>query len=325
MRYDRQEVLKHIGREGQEKLSNSSVTIVGAGSTGTVAAELLARAGIGRLTIIDHDIVEESNLNRQVLYAEADVEKPKAEAAAKRLREINSQVEVKAEKMHLSQDNVETLQSDVVLDCTDNMQTRLLINDYCKREDIPWIYAAAVEARGMVYVTKGSPCFKCVFQKAKSLEQCETHGILNTASTQVASVQATEALKLLLGGKHCQDLIHLNVWENRYRKLGVQEDPQCRACNGEYEHLEPAEQDYRIEWCDSKAAMSAKPETDMDLDMESLEENFDLKADADIVAVIEADGEEVVVHDYGELLFKEEENEDRLKELAEKIYSAARR
>ncbi len=319
MRYDRQEVLKHIGKQGQKKLSKSSAVIVGLGSTGTVTAELLARAGVGKLVLIDHDIVEESNLNRQTLYDEQDINAPKSEAAAKRLRKINNEIEIKEKKLHLDTSSTEALNEDVILDCTDNMQTRLLINDYAMKKNIPWIYAAAVEDRGMVYVTNDSPCFKCVFEKAKSLENCETAGILNTASTQVSTIQATEALKILLGEKPAEDLIAVNLWKNEYQKYGVQKNPKCPTCNGKYDHLESKE-GYTIEYCDSKATMSAKPKEDMNLNLEKIKETFNVKADAGIVTVIELDDEEVVVHDYGELLFKTEDDEDKLREIADKIY-----
>jgi len=322
MQYSRQEVLKHIGKEGQAKLSNSSVVIVGVGSTGTVAAELLARSGVN-LTVIDHDVVEESNLNRQTLYSSGDVGKPKAEVASASLKVINPNINVIGKQIHLAYDTIDVLKADLILDCTDNMETRLLINDYALKNNIPWIYAAAIETRGMVFVSLGKPCFNCIFSQAEALENCESAGIMNTASTQVASIQATEALKILLGERPCSDLIHVDVWKNKYQRLKVEENPKCKACNGEYEHLKPAKNIYKIEFCKSKAAMSAKPQKNLKLNMKKVVENFDVVADANIVAVINIEGEEIVVHDYGELLFKKEKNEDRLKELAEKVYEVA--
>ncbi|MFC1648180.1 ThiF family adenylyltransferase [Nanoarchaeota archaeon] len=322
MKYSRQEVLKHIGKDGQAKLSKSSAVIVGVGAIGSVSAELLTRSGIGKITLIDHDIVDETNLQRQ-LYTEADIGKKKAETAAEKLKQINPEVKAIAKQLHLAADNVKLLKADVILDCTDCMATRFLINDYAMKNKIPWIYAAAVEDRAMLFVTKGSPCFNCIFDNASAMDNCEAVGILNTASTMIASLQVTEALKILLGKQPIKDLVHVNIWETDIKKYAVTKNKKCDACSGKYKHLE-TKQDYKIQYCRSKAAMSAKPQVSMKLNMDELRKAFKVKADAGIVTVIEINGAEIVVHEYGELLFKDEKNQDKLKELAEKIYSKTR-
>ena len=140
-RYSRQMLLKEIGEEGQSKLDYKKVVIVGIGALGTVAAELLARAGIGSLRLIDRDVVEESNLQRQILFTEKDVGKSKSVMAAEKLKEINSLIKIESYPLHLDPKNVSLLQdADLVLDCTDNLETRFLINDHCRKEKIPWIY-----------------------------------------------------------------------------------------------------------------------------------------------------------------------------------------
>ena len=150
-------------------------------------------------------------------------------------------------------------------------------------------------------------------------------GITGPAQTiEDTYIGLTEALKMLLGESPVKELIHVNVWKNDFKKIKVKENKNCKACQGEFEFLKPPKEDYKIEFCSSKAVMSAKPLRTMKLNMNSVKEKFKTIADASIVAVINVDGEEVIVHDYGELFFKKERNEDKLKEIAEKIYKVAK-
>ena len=210
-RYSRQILFAGIGAEGQKKLAASHVAIVGCGATGAAAASLLARAGVGTLTLIDRDYVEESNLQRQVLFDEADAlaALPKAEAARRKISRFNGSIRVHAQVADLVPGNIHELlrDADLVLDGTDNFETRYLINDYAVEQGRPWIYAAALGAYAatMNILPGASPfqtaCLACIFPKppAGTVETCDTAGILTTAVNLTASIQVTEALKYLIG------------------------------------------------------------------------------------------------------------------------------
>jgi len=320
MKYDRQTSLKHIGQEGQKKLSESVIAIIGLGAVGSCTSELLTRAGVGKLILIDHDIVDETNLQRQLLYDELDLGTPKVMAAVNKLKKINSDVEIETRFSYLTRDNID-LDCDVILDCTDNLRTRFVINDYSLKNNIPWIYAGAVEDRVMLFVTSNDACFNCLFGESEKGDTCEQVGILNSASVIASSLQVKEALKILLGEPACKELIHVNVWDNEFKKIKVQKNKDCNACNGVYKYLEAGE-DYNIEYCKSKGFMSSKPLKSMKLNMKKLKENFDIVSDKGNLATFTVDGEEVIVHDYGELLFKNT-NKDVITKLAEKIYGVA--
>jgi len=249
-RYSRQILLNEIGKEGQAILQQKKVAIVGIGALGTVAAELLARAGVGSLLLIDRDVVEESNLQRQTLFDEKDVGKNKAAAAEKRINEINSEIEVEAHSIHLSPQNIHLLQNaDLILDCTDNLQTRFLINDYCKKEKNPWIYAAAIKTLGYVMpILPEGPCLQC-FLAESSQETCDTVGVLNTITVSIASLQATLALKMLLGKEIELVLFHYDIWNQNFKKINVKKKEFCPACQGEYIYLEKKETSRHIRFC----------------------------------------------------------------------------
>jgi len=240
MRYARQEILLQIGRDGQEKLKRSTATIVGVGALGTVSAELLARAGIGRLVLIDRDIVEESNLQCQTLFTEGDVGRSKAVQAREHLRRINSSVEIEAYPEDLTGENAEQLiTGDVIIDGTDNMETRFVMNDVAKKMKMPWVHAAVVQDRGSVMpMVPDGVCLSCVLHGRRSDETCETAGVWNTAVCMVASLQVTEAIKLLLGKHKGARLFSLNVWDPKIEQIEVKQRSDCLACKGKFEYLE---------------------------------------------------------------------------------------
>lgn len=241
MRYARQEALEHIKKEGQKMISESSIIVVGVGALGSVAAELLARAGIGNLRLIDRDVVELHNLQRQSLYTEEDIDKPKALRAQKRLQEINSEITIEAHTDDLTTENIHELfgNTDLVLDGTDNLATRFLINDYACKYNVPWIYAAAVKDTGYVLPIKPKAfCFRCVFKEAKQLETCDTVGVLNTITHMIAAIQVTEALKILLEGNETPELTKVNIWKNEMQRYSIQKNASCLTCKGTFEYLE---------------------------------------------------------------------------------------
>ncbi|WP_438447557.1 ThiF family adenylyltransferase [Gorillibacterium sp. sgz5001074] len=250
-RYSRQLLFAPIGEEGQRRLMNARVAIVGMGALGTVLANHMVRAGVGYVRIIDRDFVEESNLQRQMLYVEADAaeSKPKAAAAAERLGRINSLVRIEAHVADLNPSNAEELLTgvDLVLDGSDNFSVRFLVNDVCVKHRIPWIYGGAVSSRGVVMpILPGeTPCLRCMFGNVPeqgTAETCDTAGVIGPIIHIVASYQATEALKLLTGSldKVNRSMQHMDLWNNHYGSVDISGGRQadCPCCSsGRYEFL----------------------------------------------------------------------------------------
>lgn len=246
-RYSRQILFRGIGPEGQKRLAASRLAIVGCGATGSAVASLLARSGVGTLRIMDRDYVEPSNLQRQTLFDESDAREslPKAIAAARRIAAFNSQILVDPRVADLTPDNIGALLEgmDLVLDGTDNFETRYLINDYAVKNSLPWIYAAAVGSYGVTLnVLPGTTaCLACVFPDSPqgTFETCETAGILNSAVNLVASIEASEALKLLVGAsdRARRTLLSFDVWTNERAEVAAAKPrPGCRAC-GEHDFI----------------------------------------------------------------------------------------
>jgi molybdopterin/thiamine biosynthesis adenylyltransferase len=240
-RYSRQVLFSGIGREGQSRLAAGGVALVGCGATGSALASLLARAGVGRIRIIDRDYVEPSNLQRQSLFAEADASEalPKAIAAARRITAFNSQIVIEPRVSDLVPANIEVLLkgTQLVLDGTDNFETRYLINDFAVKTSLPWIYTAAVGSYGitMNILPGKTGCLACLFpdQPRGAFETCETAGILNSAVNLAASIAATEAIKLLVGAdaQVRRTLLSFDVWRNERAEVNAASPrPGCRAC-----------------------------------------------------------------------------------------------
>src|SRR5258708_7351761 len=240
-RYSRQVLFPGIGAEGQRRLLDARIAIVGCGATGSALASLLARAGAGMLRIIDRDYVEASNLQRQNLFDEADAAEslPKAIAASRKIAAFNSQVAVEPQVNDLRPENADELMGGVhlILDGTDNFETRYLVNDYAVKNSLPWIYTAAVGSYAitMNVIPGETACLSCVFPQSPNgvTETCETAGILNSAVNFAASVAATEAIKLLTGAKQQlrRTLLSYDVWRNaRAEVSAAQPKPDCRTC-----------------------------------------------------------------------------------------------
>lgn len=241
-RYSRQILFPPIGEAGQEKLKKGRAAIVGMGALGTVIASHLVRAGVGFIRIIDRDIIELSNLQRQTLYTEKDAfeQLPKAIAARQRLGEINSNVKIEAVLTDLNLDNGEDLLKDVnvVIDGTDNFATRYLINDIAVKHNIPWIYGGAVSSRGMFAVIHPgtTPCYRCLFPDAPAGrgETCDTVGVISPITDIIGSFEAVEALKILVGEKSNQNLEQFDIWVNEYFQMDITQgkNPACPCCVG---------------------------------------------------------------------------------------------
>jgi molybdopterin-synthase adenylyltransferase len=248
-RYSRQVLFPGIGARGQTLLAQAHVAVIGCGATGAAAAALLARAGIGTLTIVDRDVVEESNLQRQILFDQEDVRNalPKAEAARRKIALFNSETVVHAHVSDLVPSNIHRLldQAVIVLDATDNFETRYLLNDYAVEQGKPWIYAAAVGAYAatMNILPGETACLACLFPKPPSglVETCDTSGILNTAVNFAASVEVTEAMKFLVGAadKMRRTLLGRDLWTNDQAEINAAlPRAQCPVCQGrDFTHL----------------------------------------------------------------------------------------
>jgi molybdopterin-synthase adenylyltransferase len=249
-RYSRQILFGGIGRTGQERLAAARVAVVGCGATGSAIAALLARSGVGTLRIVDRDYVEPSNLQRQTLFNESDAAEslPKAIAAARRIAEFNSQIVVEPRVADLTPENVEELLDGIglILDGTDNFETRYLLNDYAVSKKLPWIYAAAVGSYAVTLnVLPGkTACLACVFPESPrgTVETCETAGILNSAVNLVGSIAASEALKLVVGAeeKMRRTLLSWDVWFNERAEISAGRPRSgCRCCGErDFVHLE---------------------------------------------------------------------------------------
>lgn len=235
-RYSRQILLPEIGEKGQRRLRGATAFIAGCGATGSAIASVLVRAGVGRTVIVDRDIVEESNLQRQLLFTEGDIGEPKAVAAAAALRRANTAVEVEGIVADLAADNIEGLLRDasVILDGTDNMEARYIINDASVKHSIPWVYCGAVGTYGMVMavVPGKGPCLRCLFPEPPApgaLPTCDTAGVLGTAPLAAGALAATGALRLLTGRARPR-LIYIDVWKQTLRRLRVERREGCPAC-----------------------------------------------------------------------------------------------
>ena len=246
-RYSRQILFAPLGEEGQQRLLAARAVLVGCGALGTVVASLLVRAGLGHLRIVDRDFVELSNLQRQTLFEESDARDalPKAVAAERHLRATNAGVIVEGVVADLTPENTSQLLGDfpLILDGTDNFETRMLVNDFAVSSGVPWIYAAAVGSYGVTFTVQPgkTACLACLVESpagegaAAALpreETCDTAGVLNSAASVAASIEATEAIKMLSGNEAALSgrLVSCDVWAGRFQSIRVEREPACRAC-----------------------------------------------------------------------------------------------
>jgi adenylyltransferase/sulfurtransferase len=238
-RYSRHLTLPEFGKEGQEKLKNSSVLLVGAGGLGSPAATYLAAAGVGRIGLVDFDTVEASNLQRQILYGTRDVGRPKLEAAAERLHDLNPHVEIERHETRLTSDNaLEIIDDyDVVADGTDNFPTRYLVNDACVMTGTPNVYASIFRFEGQVsvFATEDGPCYRCLYEEPPPpglVPSCAEGGVLGILPGFIGTLQATEVIKLLadLGEPLVGRLLMVDALEMNFRTLDVPVNPECPVC-----------------------------------------------------------------------------------------------
>lgn len=285
-RYSRQILFSEIGKSGQEKLLHSRVLLVGCGALGAAHAEMLARAGVGTLRIVDRDFVEITNLQRQTLFKESDAADrlPKAIAARTRIAEINSAIQVEAIVVDVNYSNVEGLITgcDLVMDGTDNFQVRYLLNDACVKYAKTWIYGAAVSSYGttMTIIPGETPCLRCIFDEmpdAGSAPTCDTAGVIMPIIATVAAVQVAEALKILVGDMASlhRSLMQFDVWANDRQRIKLGDPNQdCKTCGQKvFEYLDSETQEFSAVLCGRNAVQIAPPRPTQ-LDLKALAANL---------------------------------------------------
>jgi len=279
-RYARQIVLPEIGKDGQERLGRSKVLVVGLGALGTYQASFLARAGVGKLILVDRDIVEYNNLQRQVLFDEGDVDSPKATAAKEHLNRVNSTIDIEARLVDFNFSNAEELIApvDVVLDATDNMETRYLINDACVKLGRPWIYGGAVGTSGLVLsIMPNGPCLRCIFPQPPGtgdLPTCDTAGVLNTLPAIIAGYQVTECFKILTGQPPSTRLLSIGLWPRDIHEIAVAKDHACIACSERrFEFLNPERKKLYTSIC-GRNAVQILPERKQEISLAQLAEKL---------------------------------------------------
>jgi adenylyltransferase/sulfurtransferase len=278
-RYHRQQIL--IGDDAQARLASGHAVIVGCGALGCVSADLLVRAGVGRVTVVDRDLVEITNLQRQTLFAEADVGRAKADAAATRLRAVNSTVDVQAHVVDVDAGNVERICAadlelqTVIVDATDSFETRYLLNDLSVRHEIPYVYAGAVATRAMMLVVApGHACLRCVFEEPPepgTQPTCDTAGVIAGATAAIAARQSVEAIKLLTGAPAERGLVEIDVWNGTTRRLEIHRRDDCPCCAARrFEFLEGDRTTGAARLCGQDAVQIGAGDRAAPLDLEDL-------------------------------------------------------
>ena len=283
-RYQKHILLPQIGPEGQRKLSQSSVVVIGCGGLGCTLALYLVRSGVARIVLVDRDCVELDNLHRQVLFTEKDVRLglPKAIAAAKHLQEANSEVEIIPMVEDVTVDNIEDIIKgvDLVLDGTDNFETRFLINDACYKHQIPWVYAGVVSTSGMVMpILPGkTPCFRCFLPQPPApgdVPTCESVGVWGPAVGVISSFQVSEALKILLGrsSEVLMGIANFDIWSGEWEVFSLLRNPECLTCGQKnYEFLQKGM--LRMTSLCGQEAIQVSPAQKASLDLSSLAEQL---------------------------------------------------
>ncbi len=317
-----------IGEEGQVKLSRGNVVIIGCGALGTNIATFLVRAGVGKVRIVDRDFIEYHNLQRQVLFDEEDIKAglPKAIAAERHLRKVNSSVEIEGIVADANYTNIEAFCSgaDVILDGLDNFETRFLINDVALKHRIPWVYGGAIASSGMTMtiIPGETPCFRCIhpiLPVPGTTPTCETAGIVGTVPAIIGSLQATEAMKILVGSEEInRGLIMIDVWKGSFDniKLGPRED--CPACHGKYDFLENRFLIKTTSFCGQSRAVQVVNTEVTEIDLDELAERLTGVGDVshnEFMLRFNVDGKEIIVFPDGRAIIKNTIDESLAKEL----------
>jgi len=283
-RYGKQVIFSGLCAEGQKKLGKASIVIAGCGALGCLSSSLLVRAGVGRIRIVDRDFVEIENLHRQTLFTEkhATNRLPKALAAAETLQAANSEVKIEAEVADINARTTEKLLGgfDLVVDALDNMETRFVLNDFCLKKGLPWVYGAAVGSTGMVMsiAAGGKPCLRCLMPQLPapgSFGTCETSGVIGPAPAFAASVQAAEVMKILTGAPEISNrLLIFDLWQRSFEEINVMPNPECPSCaKGLLDALKSKGAAEALQLC-GQNAVQIIPQKETTLDLKKLEESL---------------------------------------------------
>jgi len=313
-RYSRQSILSQIGAEGQKEIAAARVAIVGVGALGSVSAQLCARAGVGFLRLIDRDVIEWSNLQRQVLFTEKDAKSglAKATAAKNSLEAINSDIQIKAIVEDIHAGNIsELLQGiDFILDGTDNFETRYLLNDFAVKNKIAFVYGGAIETRGMVYsvLADGRPCLRCIFPEsvnAQDSQSCDRAGVLASAAHMTASVQFTQLIQVIVGAgaSIAANVFSFDVWRGEFKQLAAKSlsTENCSGCREKvFPGLSPLLGTQALKLC-GRNAVQIQSSKGHGLVWEELAERW---KGSDTAVQVGADFARVSVPDYELMLFR---------------------
>lgn len=324
--YSRQTVLSELGHKGQQKLRRSKVAIVGLGGLGSASSLYLALAGVGHLRLVDQDTVELTNLHRQLLYSLEDIRYPKVETAAKRIHQINPEVQVEPIPENANRSNIERIVKDMdcVVDGLDNMKTRYLLNRACFKHRIPYVYGAAIGLEGAlsVFHPHETPCLECVFPNVddRFLQTCETRGVVGATAGIVGTMQAMETLKLLtgMGAPVKGKLMVCDFSDMRFMTIPIYEKPNCPVCK---ERVGLKREKERLTWLCGQDTVNVNPpqlvEASMDELLWKIQSHYNVLIKSPIVIVFQyGDNIEVSFFQYGRMLIKNVKDEEK----ALKIY-----
>ncbi|MFW5927782.1 MAG: ThiF family adenylyltransferase [Thermoplasmatota archaeon] len=321
-RYSRHFVLKEIGEVGQKKINESKVSILGQGALGTVMADGLARSGVGEIILADRDLVELSNLQRQTLFDETDIGKAKAEVVEKKLRKINSEIKIEAHVLDVNTSNIEELikGSDIVLDASDNMKLRFILNDACIKHNIPWIYTAVLGTYGMTMniTSDRSPCLRCLIPKqpnGDSLGTCASEGVLFSLPRVMANIATTEVIKFLVGKENRKELLTIDLWMNEFELTEVNKKEDCSCCvENDFKYLEGGE-DEAVELC-GRGAVQIIPSDKDEVNLENLVKRYrEAKKIGHQLVRLNVEGYELNVFKDGRVIVKGTEDINKAKSL----------
>ncbi len=308
-RYSRQILFSAIGEAGQKRIKAAKVVLVGCGALGTVSSEMLTRAGIGKLTLIDRDFVEESNLQRQSLFTEKDAQQglPKAAVAERELRAINSDVEVEGVIEDVTWQNIDRLcrDSDLIVDGTDNFETRFLMNDFAVKEKVPWIYGACVGSYGVAFAFQAnrSACLQCLFEQPTDVgttETCDTAGILAPIVHVIAAFQVAQSLKILVGESPPQEILQIDVWTGTWQTISAEKarNQQCRCCGKHQFHFLEGQENKKLTRLCGRNAVQISPPRPTRSDFQKISKRLDKSAQIDLneyLLRIRVDGYEIAL------------------------------
>jgi len=309
---------------GRRFIIEKNVAIIGIGALGSVVSKILAERGVKNLTLVDRDVVSIENLKNQRLFSIADVGKLKVMAAKQKLDGISSDIFIEAKAMNLYNKNINEIKADLIIDCTDNIETKLLLNEYAVKNKIPLVHGAIGNSIGQLFnVIPNGPCIRCIFNYSEI--DCSDNS--NDLSLLIGTMQANEAIKILLNKEYEKKFIRIDFTSNKLEKIKVNRNKKCPVCNGTYEFLDEKNNSltgvrlFKIEKCKTRAAYTVKPTRKIKLHLENIKKKFKTKLETPIIIVVDHE-DEIVIHDYGEIVFKKLNDVKKIEKIANEIYEA---